>query len=147
MYKLFIIIGRVVAWCVSPASHFVLRRTKRAYALLVVGDEVLLIKNWLGSGEWRLPGGGIHRGETAEETIVRELREELSIDVDNDLPNPVWLDDMIGFKYACFLLCLDTKPNIKKRATEITEYRWFPLSLAAETLSKRDGPLASYLLQ
>ena len=29
-----------------------------------------------------IPGGGLEKGETLEETLIRELKEELSIDVD-----------------------------------------------------------------
>lgn len=54
-----------------------------AAALILRGDEVLICQRRpdqpLGS-KWEFPGGKIEPGETAEEALRRELREELGID-------------------------------------------------------------------
>lgn len=53
-------------------------------AIIIDGDKVLLAKRKaekrLG-GLWEFPGGKMEPGETPEETIVREIKEELDIDV------------------------------------------------------------------
>ena len=55
-----------------------------AVALLRRGDEVLVfdvpdaVKGVVG---WRLPGGTIEFGERGSEAVVREIREELGVDV------------------------------------------------------------------
>lgn len=46
-------------------------------AIVVRGDEVLLIRH-SDDVNWNLPGGGIEPGETTEQTVARELAEELS---------------------------------------------------------------------
>lgn len=45
-------------------------------ALVIRGDELLLVRHRGGRRPWSLPGGGIHRGETLAEAAVREVREE-----------------------------------------------------------------------
>lgn len=34
------------------------------------------------SGKWEFPGGGVEFGETIEETIIREMKEEYDIDIE-----------------------------------------------------------------
>ena len=49
----------------------------RAVALNAAG-EVLLVEHTYSRG-WHLPGGGVERGETAEEGMARELAEEAGL--------------------------------------------------------------------
>jgi len=56
-----------------------------AYAVIVEGDRILL-SWWNGEGhgepKWSLPGGGVDLPETAEQGMVREVREETGFDVE-----------------------------------------------------------------
>lgn len=59
----------------------VLRRAVRpteigVRALVVRGDEVLLICHRGGKMPWALPGGGVKKGETLEDATRREVQEE-----------------------------------------------------------------------
>ena len=55
------------------------RRNMVRGILLTADDEVLLMKMalpWYPEPVWVTPGGGLHAGESAEEGLLRELREE-----------------------------------------------------------------------
>lgn len=55
-----------------------------AVALLDADNRVLLTQRPAGkpmAGLWEFPGGKIHAGETPEAALIRELQEELGIDI------------------------------------------------------------------
>jgi 8-oxo-dGTP diphosphatase len=55
-----------------------------AVALVDVDGRVLLAERPEGksmAGLWEFPGGKVHAGETPEAALIRELKEELDIDV------------------------------------------------------------------
>jgi 8-oxo-dGTP diphosphatase len=52
-----------------------------AYAIIVNNDRVLLL-NTVHTGTYSLPGGGIEIGETIEDALKREVREETGIDIE-----------------------------------------------------------------
>jgi len=65
----------------APALPLVL---VAAVALVDVDGRVLLARRPEGktmAGLWEFPGGKVHEGETPEAALIRELREELAIDV------------------------------------------------------------------
>jgi len=53
-------------------------------AIIVEGDKILATRRSHGmhlAGFWEFPGGKIEPGETAEACIIREIREELNIEI------------------------------------------------------------------
>jgi 8-oxo-dGTP diphosphatase len=54
----------------------------RVRAVIIDQNRILLIKRIKKvSTYWVLPGGGLEQGETNEEAIIRECKEELGVDV------------------------------------------------------------------
>lgn len=53
----------------------------RSLALVVRNDRILMIQTFrFNRYIWEIPGGGIEPGETAEETAIRELKEECGLE-------------------------------------------------------------------
>lgn len=54
----------------------------RVTGLLIENDKILIVQQKLSqSREWSLPGGRLERGESLEQGLKRELKEETGLDV------------------------------------------------------------------
>ena len=53
-------------------------------AVIVQGGQVLIVKRKYDplAGQWSLPGGGVELGESLEDSVVREMREETGLDIE-----------------------------------------------------------------
>ena len=61
--------------------------------VVFVGDRVVLLKNE--REEWELPGGRLETGESPPVCVVREIREELAIDVAAEKLLDCWLYEVL----------------------------------------------------
>lgn len=98
--------------------------------LVHVHDGRLLLVRPARKPAFYLPGGKIEAGETPVEALRREVREELSVDLDPDTISPIdeiqtdaWgLDDGTQVAMSCFTATLLGEP---RPAGEIAEIGWF----------------------
>ena len=75
-----------------------------AAAVIINKDKVFATQRGYGEYKdgWEFPGGEIEPGETPEEAIVREIREELEAEIE-----PVRLIDTVEYDYPGFHLSMD----------------------------------------
>lgn len=96
--------------------------------MLVCQGKIVLVRHWYNS-LWVMPGGGIHKHETPEQAAVREIKEELGIDV-------AQLDYLLGVYQNtkdgkndliyCYVVELDKMSNFSKNKFnfEIADIVW-----------------------
>ncbi|EEL81012.1 MutT/NUDIX [Bacillus cereus AH1271] len=53
----------------------------RVTGILIEDEKVLLVKQKVANRNWSLPGGRVENGETLEEGMTREMREETGLEV------------------------------------------------------------------
>jgi 8-oxo-dGTP diphosphatase len=105
-------------------------------------DKILLIKRHTVpfSGYWALPGGRVDSGETVEQTIVREVKEETGLDVavmrKTGEYHEQGVQDGVEYNYypACFLV-KTVGGRIEKQESEIEEIKLFSLNEVPEALA------------
>lgn len=102
-------------------------------ALLYLKDGKLLSTLSKGKDTYYLPGGKREAGETDEETLVRECREELSIDINKDTikyygtfsAQAHGKAEGVLVKMTCYMADFDGE---LKANSEIQEIRWLKYS-------------------
>jgi ADP-ribose pyrophosphatase YjhB (NUDIX family) len=90
-------------------------------------DAILLVRNTYGRKRWTFPGGSIARGESAEDAVRREVREEVGLYVQQLQPLGAF-EAMIDYKRDHVTAFAAVAPDRRVRLdpAEILEARWFP---------------------
>ena len=66
-------------------------------------------------GQWKFPGGKIEEGETPQQALVREIKEELETEI-----KVGELIDTIEYDYPTFHLLMSEKKLLKKQWRMVT---------------------------
>jgi len=131
MWKL---LGKVVYWISWPALFLYLKIGKRTRIGVIYDGKVLVVKPWMGSGRWILPGGGLRRGESSLGGVLRELREETGVEVDKNKVKKTGEHSIsingISTKYILFKVVTEEKLIPKASGIEIVQTKWMPLEQA-----------------
>ncbi|AZL06814.1 NUDIX hydrolase [Brevibacterium aurantiacum] len=123
-----------------------------ALALLHPFEPLLLMVRKEGTTSFMLPGGKPEAGETAEETIVREISEELGLSLETNRLSPLGTfaadaaneadHQVIGDVFRYDGLPAELNVDRINHQAEISEAAWFPYApLPADTDSRQFAPL------
>jgi mutator protein MutT len=111
----------------------------RAVAILIKEDEVLLMHRRNEKEYFTFPGGGVENGEKIEDAVLRELREETTIEakINKLLYRHIYDNDTEQYFYLCDYISGEPKlgedSEEKKRMSEENEF-YNPLWVKIERL-------------
>ena len=121
-----------------------------AVALVDIDNRVLIAQRPEGktmAGLWEFPGGKVHDGETPEAALIRELKEELDIDVtESCLGAFTFASHAYGDFHLLMPLYLCRKWEGTLRPLEGQALKWVkPVKLADYPMPPADRPLVAML--
>lgn len=116
-------------------------RKTRAQAVIIRQGRILMARHfdvYIGEEYWCLPGGGIEAGETGEQAVIRELKEETGYDIRvvADLGGEQYPDIAHGYAatetYLAEIVGGELKLGIDPEQADwdvkfLQEVRWLPL--------------------
>ena len=132
--------GNEIAWGVPPDDH-----TERFHCtgcghieynnpiplvlcLLHTDEKVLMIRRAIPPyvDSWAPPGGFIDQGESIDVAAVREIREEIGVDVDPESMIPYSIVSIPSINQICFI-CRARLPDevCPELGAEVSEAKWF----------------------
>jgi NADH pyrophosphatase NudC (nudix superfamily) len=109
---------------------FITRPTTQGVRCLITNeDKVLLIKHTYGSILKTTVGGGVKKGETLEQAVIREVKEETGINLNDVMMVGVVMhkEEFKNDTINVFIAETETTDLILDRS-EILEADWYPLS-------------------
>jgi 8-oxo-dGTP diphosphatase len=121
-----------------------------AAALVGSDGRVLLQRRAEGrtmAGLWEFPGGKVEPGETPEDALVRELREELGLEIDSsDLEPAAFASADNAGRHMLLLLYLCRRWRGSPEALDAAELMWArPGEMHALAMPPADRPLVAWL--
>jgi mutator protein MutT len=105
-------------------------------AVIICNGKILLEKrkNEPGKGKWSVPGGLVELGESVEQTVIREVKEETGLEVEKpehiDVVDNIIRDESGRVKYHFVIIdyFMKLKGGTLKAASDAEELKWVPLS-------------------
>ncbi len=104
-------------------------------AIILSEGKILLEQrgNEPARGQWSVPGGGVEVGESLEDAVIRETKEETGLDAQNprliDVVDQVHRDSAgrIEYHYVIIDYIVDVKAGEPKPASDAADLKWVPI--------------------
>ena len=104
-------------------------------AIIIHDGKILLEKrgNDPGKGKWSIPGGKVELGESVEQTVIREVKEETGLEVEKpehvDIVDNVVLDDKGRIEYHFVIIdyLVKLRGGILKAGSDALDLKWVSL--------------------
>ncbi len=97
--------------------------------MVVHAGKVLLVRSTRTRAQWAFPGGRAEAGETPERTAIREVKEEVGLEIHVDSELGRYTVPASGFEIVCFTGTADNSV-LTIDSGEILEAGWFGLDEA-----------------
>ena len=100
------------------------KKLNGAWCVPIYAGKALVLKRV--DGQWDFPGGTIDAGEKSPEAAIRELREEVGMELTIDDLHPIGVDIIDGRYLNLFFAIVsdDKSQEIFLKEDEHTEYKW-----------------------
>ena len=92
--------------------------------------EILLVKSWKWHNNYTMPGGHVEVGESMEDALKREVKEEVGIDVSNiefiNIQEAIFSKEFFKPKHFIFIdfTCRARSSDVKVDEKELQEFIW-----------------------
>lgn len=115
-------------------------QTRGVKAVIECSGDILLVQlTYADRGLWKLPGGGVDRGESPLQAVIREVKEEVGIRIPEKDPRFFYQyksgrdykDDTVD----CFAIRVSNR-EFSIDGMEVREARWFPLNAVPADVPK-----------
>ena len=121
-----------------------------AAALIDAAGRILLQQRAPGramAGLWEFPGGKVEEGELPEAALIRELAEELGIEVDAGALVPAcFASAPVGGRHMILLLYIARAWHGEPRPLDASALKWLrPAEMVAAEMPPADQPLIALL--
>ncbi|MCA1031170.1 NUDIX domain-containing protein [Bacillus timonensis] len=118
----------------------------RAFATLIQNDNILMVRIVDGEKEfWTLPGGGLENGESFEDAVIREVLEEVQLNV--KVVKHLFTSQYEGGIEKCYLVepmpnsdapTLGFDPELPKDHQVLKEVKWQPMKKMADDIHVKE---------
>jgi len=107
-------------------------------AIIACNGKILLVKRRgePGKGRWSIPGGIVELGETVEEAVIREVKEETGLDVAEpeliDVVDNIVQDEegRVKWHFVISTFFVKVRGGELRASDDAEEIRWIPLDEA-----------------